>query len=313
MKHAQHLLNLPRLAAFVAICEEGSLSRASQRLGIAQPALSTMIKKIEDDLGVSVLTRHARGSVPTPAGRVLLKSAYEMLGIAEATLEEIGTTSADPEGEVAIGLPAATSMVLAVPLIKHLRKKLPKVSLRVVETFSGYLWSWLQDGNLDVAVSFDRVSIPEIVCLPLCREDLFLIGKTKLLEDAPDHIDPDNLYKFPLILPSRIHGIRGKAEAFASSGKGLDIRMEIDASTHLVKLIASGEGFGLLAKCAVTDELVQKTVRAIPLKPSLSRQVSLSVRRIKMQNPAVTRVVEEIQLVSADLIRTGKWPTSDAS
>ncbi|MEQ5775667.1 LysR family transcriptional regulator [Thalassospira sp. NFXS8] len=311
MKQAQHLLNLPRLAAFVAICEEGSLSKASHRLGIAQPALSTTIKKIEDDLGVPVLTRHARGSVPTAAGRVLLKSAYEMLGIAEATLEEIGTTSSDPEGEVAIGLPAATSMVLAVPLIKHLRKSLPKVSLRVVETFSGYLWNWLQDGNLDVAVTFDRVSIPEIVCLPLCKEDLFLIGNSKLLKNTPDHISPHNLYKFPLILPSRIHGIRGKAEAFAASGKGLDIRMEIDASTHLVKLIAAGEGFGLLAKCAVTDELAQKTVRAIPLEPSLSRQVSLGIRRIKMQNPVVARVVEEMQHISADLIRAGTWPTSD--
>ena len=312
MKHAQHLLNLPRLAAFVAICEEGSLSKASHRLGIAQPALSTMIKKIEDDLGVQVLTRHARGSVPTPAGRVLLKSAYEMLGIAEATLDEIGTVNDDPEGEVAIGLPAATSMVLAVPLIKHLRKSLPKVSLRVVETFSGYLWNWLQDGNLDVAVTFDRVSIPEIVCLPLCREDLFLIGNTKLLKNAPSHITADNLYKFPLILPSRIHGIRGKAEAFAASGNGLDIRMEIDASTHLVKLIAAGEGFGLLAKCAVTDELADETVRAIPLKPRLSRQVSLGIRRIKMQNPVVARVVEEMKLVSADLIRSGTWPTSEA-
>jgi|TARA_R110001583_G_scaffold184213_2_gene343351 LysR family nitrogen assimilation transcriptional regulator len=311
MKQAQHLLNLPRLAAFVAICEEGSLSKASHRLGIAQPALSTMIKKIEDDLGVPILTRHARGSVPTAAGRVLLKSAYEMLGIAEATLEEIGTTNSDPEGEVAIGLPAATSMVLAVPLIKHLRKCLPKVSLRVVETFSGYLWNWLQDGNLDVAVTFDRVSIPEIVCLPLCKEDLFLIGNSNLLKSAPNHITPHNLYKFPLILPSRIHGIRGKAEAFAASGKGLDIRMEIDASTHLVKLIAAGEGFGLLAKCAVTDELAQKTVRAIPLDPSLSRQVSLGIRRIKMQNPVVARVVEEMQHISADLIHAGTWPTSD--
>nr|WP_256376752.1 LysR substrate-binding domain-containing protein [Thalassospira sp. MCCC 1A01428] len=103
----------------------------------------------------------------------------------------------------------------------------------------------------------------------------------------------------------------GKAEAFAASGKGLDIRMEIDTSTHLVKLIAAGEGFGLLAKCAVTDELAQKTVRAIPLEPSLSRQVSLGIRRIKMQNPVVARVVEEMQHISSDLIHAGTWPTSD--
>lgn len=308
MKFPPQQLNLSRLSAFAAICEEGSLTKASLRLGIAQPALSNMIKKLEDDLGTAILTRHARGSTPTPAGEVLLKGAYEMLAIASATINAVGTANEEPEGEVAIGLPAATSTVLAIPLIKRLRTTLPKVSLRVVEAFSGYLWGWLQEGTLDFAISFDRTSLPDIVCYPVCDEEIFLVGNQEMMRDVPEQITPEMLGIFPLILPSNIHGIRMKSQAFAALGSGLDIRMEIDASTHLVKLIAGGEGYGLLAKCAIYDELEQCTVRAVSLSPPMIRQVSVCAQRIKMKDPVLLRVLEEIQHVSQELITSGNWP-----
>lgn len=310
MKLRPQQLNLTRLSAFTAICEEGSLSRASLRLGIAQPALSNMIKKLEEDLGTTILMRHARGSTPTPAGEVLLKGAYEMLAIASATISAVGTANEEPEGEVAIGLPAATSTVLAIPLIKRLRKTLPKVSLRVVEAFSGYLWGWLQEGTLDFAISFDRTSLPDIMCYPVCDEEIFLVGNHEQMCDVPDQITPEMLGSFPLILPSNIHGIRMKAQAFAALGSGLDIRMEIDASTHLVKLIASGEGYGLLAKCAIYDELENSAVKAVPLSPPMVRQVSVCAQRIKMKDPVLLRVLDEIQYVSKELIESGKWPVT---
>ncbi|PTC01725.1 hypothetical protein C9975_00755 [Thalassospira xiamenensis] len=308
MKLLPQQLNLSRLSAFAVICEEGSLSRASLRLGIAQPALSNMIKKLEEDLGTRILMRHARGSTPTQAGEVLLKGAYEMLAIANATISAVGTANQEPEGDVAIGLPAATSTVLAIPLIKHLRNTFPKVSLRVVEAFSGYLWGWLQEGTLDFAISFDRTSLPDIVCHPICDEEIFLVGNQELMRDLPQKITPEMLGSFPLILPSTIHGIRMKAQAFAALGSGLDIRMEIDASTHLVKLIASGEGYGLLAKCAIYDELANHTVKATPLSPPMIRQVSVCAQRIKMKDPVLLRVLDEIQNVSRHLIASGKWP-----
>lgn len=310
MKFLTQQLNLSRLSAFAAICEEGSLSKASLRLGIAQPALSNMIKKLEEDLGTAILMRHARGSTPTPAGEVLLKGAYEMLAIAKATIDAVGTANEEPEGEVAIGLPAATSTVLAIPLIKRLRKTLPKVSLRVVEAFSGYLWNWLQEGTLDFAISFDRISMPDIVCQPICKEEIFLVGNQELMHGVPERITPEMLGSFPLILPSKIHGIRMKTQAFAALGSGLDIRMEIDASTHLVKLIASGEGYGLLAKCALYDELENNTVKAVPLSPPMVRQVSVCGQRIKMKDPVLLRVLDEIHHVSQELIASGKWPVA---
>lgn len=308
MKFRPQQLNLSRLSAFSAICEEGSLSRASVRLGIAQPALSNMIKKLEEDLGTKILIRHARGSIPTPAGEVLLKATYEMLAIASATINAVGTANQELEGEVAIGLPAATSTILAIPLIKHLRKTLPKVSLRVVEAFSGYLWGWLQEGTLDFAISFDRVSLPDIVSYPICDEEIFLVGNQELMRDVSEEITPEKLGSFPLILPSTIHGIRMKAQGFAALGSGLDIRMEIDASTHLVKLIASGEGYGLLAKCAIYDELKNDAIKAVPLSPPMIRQVSVCAQRIKMKDPVLVRVLNEIQHVSQKLISDGNWP-----
>lgn len=308
MKRSSHFLNLPRLEAFVAICEEGSLSRASERLCIAQPALSSMMHKMESDLNVKILDRHSKGSSPTPEGEILLKNAYDILGMAEFTLEEIGAISQEPSGEVSIGLPAATSMVLAVPLIKHLSQTLPKVQLKVVEAFSGYLWDWLGNGDLDIAICFDRLTCTEIICQPLCFEELFLVGRTDLMPENQPVMTQGEIKNYPLILPSRRHGIRHKAENYAAMNGGLKVILEIDASVHLVQLVSSGEGFGLLAKCAVTEELRENKVKAIPLQPRISREISIGVHRVKANSPVVKRVISEINDVAQQLFANGEWP-----
>lgn len=305
---ATHVLSLPRLAAFVAVCEEGSLSKAAQRLCVAQPALSNMIKKLEQDLDVTLLNRKARGSVPTREGDILLSHAYDILGKAESTLDDLRHSAQALSGEIAIGIPAATSMVLTVPLIKHLTRALPNVHLKVVEAFSGYLWEWLLDGTLDISICYDKVTVPEAICQPLCEEEIFLVGEASQFEEADSEIAQEALRRYPLILPTRVHGIRGKAESYAAMFGGLNVIMEIDASNHLVELIANGEGFGLLAPCAVSQSHIRQRVSMKSLSPAMTRHVSLGVRRNKAQSPLVTAVVSELRAVAKDLMDSQIWP-----
>ena len=72
-------MELRHLNSFVAIAEAGSFSRAAERLWIAQPALSTQIRRLEDELGIKLFERHARGVAPTDAGELFLERARAVL------------------------------------------------------------------------------------------------------------------------------------------------------------------------------------------------------------------------------------------
>src|SRR5205085_5151187 len=82
-------MELRQLRYFVAVAEEGNISRAAQKIFLTQPALSRQIKTLEDEIGQCLLTREAHSIQLTPAGEVLLHEARELLERAEAMLERV--------------------------------------------------------------------------------------------------------------------------------------------------------------------------------------------------------------------------------
>ena len=98
MQNARQL-DIPRLIAFIAVCEEGSISAASRRLHIAQPALTVTMAKLESALGTKLLERDIRGVTPTPSGAELLARAYDIVGRAQAASETSRPAPASRRGK----------------------------------------------------------------------------------------------------------------------------------------------------------------------------------------------------------------------
>lgn len=303
-------LEMQRLIAFIAICEEGGISAAARRLGIAQPALTVTVKKLESLLGAVLLERDARGIRATPAGRLLLQRAYEIVGAAEAAFLEVRDHGAAPAGEVSLGLPSSVSAVLALPLIEQISVRYPGIRLRLVEMFSGYLWNGLTEGELDLGVVFDRGPTAELDCQVMATEDMHLIGVPRRLPASPS-IDIADLHGYPLVMPSSLHSVRSSLEAHAArAGSALNVRMEIDAGRQLIRLIEMGAVFSVLAPCAVGPEIGAGTLGARRISPRLSRQVCLAQRRDRISDAAVRAVAQTIESLSRALMADAVWPAT---
>jgi len=98
-------MDLRQLRYFLRIVEVGSFTRAAEALRVAQPSLSQHIQGLEEELGVELLTRHARGVTPTDLGHVLLGHARIILREVERAKEAVRFSSVNPAGEVMVGLP----------------------------------------------------------------------------------------------------------------------------------------------------------------------------------------------------------------
>src|SRR5688572_26844730 len=96
-------MELRHLRYFVAVAEEGHVTRAAVRLGIQQPPLSAQIKALETELGVALFTRHARGVELTAGGHVLLEAARTILASVERAEAHVIRSAKGIEGNICIG------------------------------------------------------------------------------------------------------------------------------------------------------------------------------------------------------------------
>jgi DNA-binding transcriptional LysR family regulator len=158
-------MNLADLKAFVALAETGSISRASLRLGLTQPATTRRIQNFEASMpGAPLLDRRVKPAVLTPAGRHVLAYCQRLLQAA-AELEGYGASRTDPSGEFRIGLsPGLAETVLSGP-IDGLRRRFPDLQLRVTSEWTSPMLRKVADCDLDCAVAFvtDHHTLPPSV------------------------------------------------------------------------------------------------------------------------------------------------------
>ena len=141
-------MDLKQLKTFICVAEAGSLSQASDRLHIVQPALSRQIKLLEHEVGIDLFTRHARGMELTDAGKQFLERVSGLVRQLEVSIHDVQSLRGEVKGHVALGLMPTISTVLSVRLIQQVAKQLPGVTLRLVEGYSVHLLEWLQRGDI---------------------------------------------------------------------------------------------------------------------------------------------------------------------
>jgi DNA-binding transcriptional LysR family regulator len=146
-------VELRHLRYFVAIAEERSFTRAAERLWVAQPGLSTQMRRLEAELGVKLFERHTRGVDLTQAGEVLLERARVALTAAETAAATGRDLEAGVIGSVRIGVAVGADWRLTPSLLQRFSRERPRVELTVVEAHGGTLWRELREGRLDALLA----------------------------------------------------------------------------------------------------------------------------------------------------------------
>lgn len=244
-------MDLRQLRYYLEIVDQGSITRAAHKLGVAQPALSLHLKNMEEDLGPALLLRTSKGVQPTAAGTILARRARSIVDDFTRLKEEIQSLENDPTGTVRIGLPGTISSIVAIPLLNALRERYPRITLTVAEAMSGFVGEWLKEGQIDIGVLYAPISDRGFTSVELVEEELVVISSP----EAP--LDPvltlPDLMGNSLILPSRGHGLRDLLDRHANEeGVDLTVTVEIDSYANIAKLVASGIGISILPRHAVT-------------------------------------------------------------
>ncbi|MCC7411080.1 MAG: LysR family transcriptional regulator [Gammaproteobacteria bacterium] len=305
-------MDVKKLLYFVHVAELGSFSKASSVLGIAQPALSRHVRDLEDELQSRLLYRNGRGVSVTEVGKELLERGKPLLAHLDQLKCDIVAMTREPTGSVTLGVPPTVSQMLVSPLLARFAKIYPKVSLEVVEGFSGHVYEWLVNGRLDVAVIYNAPRTRNLEADRLLVEDLFLVCPPGAPAGTRDRISLRRIEGLPLILPRRPHGLRLLIDAAASEcGINLTISHQIDALNVIKDLVTSGSGYTILPSAPVYRELRagQLVLRKL-IDPALTRTLLLVSTTQRPLSFAARVVASAIKDETRRLVSSGEWSGS---
>ena len=163
-------MELRHLRYFVAIAEERSFTRAAERLWVAQPGLSTQIRRLESELGVQLFERHTRGVDLTDAGELFLERARTALAAADAARSTGHDLGEGLVGSVRLGIVTGAGWPGTSALLGHFGRERPAVELTVVEAYGGTLLCDLRDGRFDAIIAPSEFGSAELPWVCFGRE-----------------------------------------------------------------------------------------------------------------------------------------------
>ena len=278
-------MTLTELRYIVAVARERHFGRAAEHCFVSQPTLSVAVKKLEEELGVTLFERGPGEVTVTPAGQKIVEQAQRVLEEA-ARIKELAAAGRDPiAGPLRLGAIYTIGPYLLPKLIPILRRSAPSMQLHIQENFTHRLGEMLKSGEVDViliALPFDEPGIetravydePFVVAVPkghpwegrkrvtseeLTRESLLLLGE--------GHCFRDQVLEF-------CHTMRSRERS------SLARTVEGGSLETIRQMVAGGVGVTVLPSTSIGASGASDLIRILPFaKPVPSRRVALAWRR----------------------------------
>jgi len=297
-------MDLKQLRTFYVVAELGSLSKASDRLGTVQPALSRQIRLLEHDLRAALFVRDGRGMVLTPIGRRLRDRAADLIHQIEQLRKDILSEATTVGGPVVLGMIPSVGQILGGRVSELVLRSQPNISLLFVEAATDVLLERLQRREIDVAILYRSGTEFHFPTEDIAREEYRILGRPDLLPNGPS-VSLDWLVGQTLILSTYMSRLLDRE---AKKHK-LTLHMPIIAdSLHVVAdLVTRGLGVTLLPASAFTEQLKSNTLGVISLSsPRIYRRLMIAFHDGGVA-PATEAVARLIRAEAARLAEAGIW------
>jgi LysR family hca operon transcriptional activator len=260
-------MELRHLRYFVAVADAGSLTvAAEQKLNTSQPSLSRQIRDLEDEVGVQLLSRSARGIELTPAGRAFLNHARSVLSQVEAAAEAARRVGRPAKPCFAMGFLTGHELRWMPEALRILRDELPNIDVMISSQYSPLLADGLSKGKIDAAFLRREQGVPGLAFRLLVKEPLVVVLPSDHHLAALKDISPQDLKRETFVIVSDTAPVlRAVIDDYLNrSGINITPAHEADHLAMGMSLIASTRGVGLLPTYA--QNFLPSSITTRPLK-----------------------------------------------
>lgn len=267
-----HRLRLRNLQMLLSLAHTRNISHSAAALNTTQPALSKWLRELEDDLGLPLFERHARGLRPTSYGEALIAHARRIEAQLDRAHSDMEAMREGGSGQVLIGTSGAAAPDTVPLAMLALLRRMPQARLRVVESTMDQLMGQLAQGELDIVVgrSAPELHDPAIRSEALYLEPIHFVARPlhPLFESGEPTWDAVMGHRW--ILWPRGTPIRNALDsALAAAGRDLPVDyVESNSATLNMTLLAHSDMVGVASHRAAMRLVAMNAVRIVPLRLS---------------------------------------------
>ena len=274
------MINLERVATFLAVARQGSFREAARHTGLSQPSVTQHVKRLEQSLNVTLIERNNSGSKLTPHGQTFLPYAETLMRSCERIKALFDKTS------VAIGASSNAGIYLMQPHLKTF-KDLSSCDLNVVIGTNASVADKLQNGEIDVAIMEWWDGRPGFSATPWRREDLVLIVSPQHPWAGKTSIPKDWLTGLDLLGGETGTGTMRLLEQYlGKEAKTIGVSMQLGSTEAVKHAVQAGLGISLVLASTVKQECLGGLLCSIPIEGKPPQKTIFIIER--QRGPLVT-------------------------
>lgn len=271
-------MNIRDLRYAVAVADCGHFGRAAETCFVGQPTLSAQIRKLEDELGVTLFERTKRSVAITPIGEAIVAQARQLLG--QATLiEETAKASRDPlSGPLRLGMIPTICPYLTPTLLPSLRHGLPNVALDLSEDMTEVLERRLLDGEIDAAILATDVADRRLTDIRLFDEPFWIALPGDHALAVQDTVALKSIGPEELLVLEEGHCLADQVVSFCSAAfsRAPKINTQHTSLMTILALVGAGAGVTLVPALSLRGSWV--TDSGIALRKEAAGKAYRTVR-----------------------------------
>ncbi len=270
-------MNLKRLNYFCRVADIGNFTRAAQDIGIAQPALTIAIKKLEQELGLTLINRSEKQAYLTADGKVLYSLATKLLNQAQQMQLELSELKDHHQGSISLGVSAMMGSYYFPEILSGFKRQYPHITIHLVDQGTASLEKMLLNGELDLALVRSDQQNEQMRYSLLIEEEIVVALNNKHALADNKNLSLAQFCQQPLVLFHQGYYLREVISQYAKKQQlALDIRMETNLIELQKSLVANNVGITTCLARIVNDE---KDISVVPFYPPVKFNLGLAWKK----------------------------------
>jgi LysR family transcriptional regulator, low CO2-responsive transcriptional regulator len=286
-------MDFDQLETFLEVARHTSFSRAAEKRFRTQPAISSQIRSLEEEVGARLFDRSGGKVALTAAGKVFQQYAEQTLDSRKTMLITVAEMERVPRGEIVVGANEGTCLHILPEVFAEFKKLYPNVGVQISRLERAKIMESIIDNSVDFGVVSAPVDDKRLTVVNIHRDELVIIAPPGHALSRMQRAAIADVVPFPLLLP-KIGRTRDALEnLFHERHLKPKISMELDSSELLKRFVAADVGIGFIARSNVLEDVKAGVLAAIAMADaSIRRDLALVFRKDKALSRAALAFIE---------------------
>lgn len=289
-------MELWQLEVFTAVAEEKSFSRAGQRIGRTQPAISSAIKLLESELGEPLFDRLGRSIRVTAAGELLFEYSKRLLGLREEAVLAIGELRGLSRGTLRLGANETTCLYLLPEVLSAFTQAYPQVQVDIHRAITRSITERVIEGKLDFGIVTLPIKNSRLEAITIHRDEMALIVGPAHALASRRSVKMNDLEAEPFILHKIGTTTRERlVKHFNEGGVKIKVTMELASIETIKRFVSIGMGISIVPRLCIAKEVAEGSLKALSIRDArFQRKLGLIYNKDRYQSQASRAFLELI-------------------